>query len=84
MAEMTTKAMGRLATLDELDDYWFEMIRLSRQSERTHRTYRAALLDKHKAPHALRRMDAAGSILDAARALSHVSAEVGRVLVAES
>lgn len=84
MAEMTTKAMGRLATLDEHDDYWFEMIRLSRQSERTHRTYRAALLDKHKAPHALRRMDAAGSILDAARALSHVSAEVGRVLVAES
>ena len=84
MAEMTTKAMGRLSTLDELDDYWFEMIRLSRQSERTHRSYRASLLDQHKAPHALRRMDAAGRILDASRALAQVSAEVGRVLVAES
>ncbi|MDN5700099.1 MAG: hypothetical protein L0G85_07240 [Kocuria sp.] len=84
MSEMTTKAMGRLATLDELDDYWFEMIRLSRQSERTHRTYRASLLDKHKALQALRRMDAAGRLLDASRALAHVSAEVGRVLVSES
>ena len=84
MSEMTTKAMGRLATLDELDDYWFEMIRLSRQSERTHRTYRAFLLDKHKALQALRRMDAAGRLLDASRALAHVSAEVGRVLVSES
>ena len=84
MSEMTTKAMGRLATLAELDDYWFEMIRLSRQSERTHRTYRAFLLDKHKALQALRRMDAAGRLLDASRALAHVSAEVGRVLVSES
>lgn len=84
MSEMTTKAMGRLSTLDELDDYWFEMIRLSRQSERTHRTYRASLLDKHKALQALRRMDAAGRLLDASRALAHVSAEVGRVLVSES
>lgn len=84
MSEMTTKAMGRLATLDELDDYWFEMIRLSRQSERTHRAYRASLLDKHKALQALRRMDAAGRLLDASRALAHVSAEVGRVLVSES
>ena len=84
MSEMTSKAMGRLATLDELDDYWFEMIRLSRQSERTHRTYRASLLDKHKAPHAIRRMDAADRLLDASRALGNVSAEVGRVLVSES
>lgn len=84
MSELTTKAMGRLATLDELDDYWFEMIRLSRQAERAQRGYRAHLLERHKATHALRRIDAADRLLDAARALADVAAEVGRILVAES
>lgn len=84
MSEMTSKAMSRLTTLDELDDYWFEMIRMSRQSERAHRIYRSALLDKHKAPQAIRRMDTARTILDASRALSNVAAEVGRVVVSES
>ena len=84
MSEMTTKAMGRLTTLEDLDDYWFEMIRLSRQAERAQRVYRAHLLDQHKASHALRRIDTADRLLEAARALADVAAEVGRILVAES
>lgn len=84
MAHMTLKAMGRLASLEELDDYWFEMIRLTRQSECTQRTYRASLLDEYKAAQAIRRMDTAQQLFDAAQALGQVSAEVGRILVAES
>ena len=84
MSLMTTKAMGRLTTLNELDDYWFEMIRLTRQAERTHRVYRASLLEQFKTAQAIRRMDAARQLFDAARALGQVSAEVGRILVAES
>ena len=84
MAHMTSKAMGRLSRLDELDDYWFEMIRLTRQAERTHRVYRASLLEQFKTAQAIRRMDAARQLFDAARALGQVSAEVGRILVAES
>ena len=84
MSLMTTKAMGRLTSLNELDDYWFEMIRLTRQAERTHRVYRASLLEQFKTAQAIRRMDAARQLFDAARALGQVSAEVGRILVAES
>lgn len=84
MSLMTTKAMGRLTSLNELDDYWFEMIRLTRQAERTHRVHRASLLDQFKTAQAIRRMDAARQLFDAARALGQVSAEVGRILVAES
>lgn len=84
MAHMTLKAMGRLTSLDELDDYWFEMIRLTRQAERTQRSYRASLLDEFKAGQAIRRMDTAQQLFDAAQALGQVSSEVGRILVAES
>ncbi|GAA2513622.1 MAG: hypothetical protein Q4C90_11805 [Kocuria sp.] len=84
MAHMTLKAMGRLTSLEELDDYWFEMIRLTRQAERTQRSYRASLLDEFKAGQAIRRMDTAQQLFDAAQALGQVSSEVGRILVAES
>ncbi|CAL8896613.1 hypothetical protein KVA01_09840 [Kocuria varians] len=84
MAQLTLKAMGRLASLEELDDYWFEMIRLTRQAERTQRNYRANLLDEFKAGQAIRRMDTAQQLFDAAQALGQVAAEVGRILVAES
>lgn len=84
MTELTVQAMRRLGTLDDLDDYWFEMLRLGRQSERTHRAYRAELLDKHKAAQAMRRIDIAECMANAARAMTNLSAEVGRVLVSES
>lgn len=84
MAHMTLKAMGRLTSLEELDDYWFEMIRLTRQAERTQRSYRASLLDEFKAGQAIRRMDTAQQLFDAAQALGQVSSEVGRILVTES
>ena len=83
MAHMTSKAMGRLTSLDELDDYWFEMMRLTRQAERTQRAYRADLLENHKPGPAIRRMDTAQQLFDAAAALGQVSAEVGRILVTE-
>ena len=84
MSLLTTKAMGRLTSLNGLDDYWFEMIRLARQAERAHRVYRASLLERFKTAQAIRRMDAAHQLFDAARALGQVSAEVGRILVTES
>ncbi|MDO4919229.1 hypothetical protein [Kocuria sp.] len=83
MALMTGKAMGRLSSLDELDDYWFEMMRLIRQAERTQRVYRADLLENFKPAQAIRRMDTAQQLFDAAAALGQVSSEVGRILVTE-
>ena len=83
MAHMTCKAMGRLTSMDELDDYWFEMMRLTRQAERTQRAYRARLMEDYKAAQAIRRMDTAQQLFDAAQALGQVSSEVGRILVAE-
>ena len=83
MSHMTRKAMGRLSSLDELDDYWFEMMRLTRQAERTQRFYRASLMDEFKPAQAIRRMDTAQQLFDAAQALGQVSNEVGRILVTE-
>ncbi|MFP3467969.1 nuclease PIN, partial [Leifsonia sp. SIMBA_070] len=38
-SELTVAAMRRLASLEDLDDYWIEMLRLSKRAERTHRIW---------------------------------------------
>jgi hypothetical protein len=84
MSGLTTRAMRNLSTLDGLDDYWYEMLRLGKQSERIHQLHMAHILEHHKAIPAMKRQLAVERFVGAARALVRVSTEVGRIVVAES
>lgn len=84
MSELTTRAMHGLADLDGLDDYWHEMLRLGKQSERIYQLHMVHVLETHKPNQALRRERAVERFVGAARALVQVSTEVGRIVVAES
>jgi uncharacterized protein Yka (UPF0111/DUF47 family) len=84
MSELTTRAMRNLSSFEGLDDYWYEMLRLGKQSERIYHLHMAHLLENHKALAALRRERAVERFAAAARALTRVSTEVGRIVVAES
>lgn len=84
MSELTTRAMHDLGSLEGLDDYWHEMLRLGKQAERIHQLHLAHLLEHHKPLTAMRREHAVERFVSAARALVQVSTEVGRILVAES
>ncbi|GGG60998.1 hypothetical protein GCM10011374_24920 [Kocuria dechangensis] len=84
MSGLTTRAMRNLSSLDGLDDYWYEMLRLGKQSERIHQLHMAHILEHHKAIPAMKRQQAVERFVGAARALVRVSTEVGRIVVAES
>jgi uncharacterized protein len=84
MSELTTRAMRDLGSLQGLDDYWYEMLRLGKQSERIYQLHMSHLLEHHKAIAAMRRERAVRRFAGAARALVRVSTEVGRIVVAES
>ncbi|MFI7494022.1 DUF47 domain-containing protein [Kocuria sp. M4R2S49] len=84
MSELTTRAMRDLGSLQGLDDYWYEMLRLGKQSERIYQLHMTHLLENHKAIPAMRRERAVRRFAGAARALVRVSTEVGRIVVAES
>lgn len=84
MSELTTRAMRDLGSLQGLDDYWYEMLRLGKQAERIHQLHMVHVLEHHKAVPALRRQQTVHRFAEAARALVRVSTEVGRIIVAES
>jgi hypothetical protein len=76
--------MRNLSSLEGLDDYWYEMLRLAKQAERIHQLHMAHLLEHHKPLQVMRRQRAVDRFVGAARALGRVSTEVGRIVVAES
>ena len=84
MSELTTRAMRNLSSLEGLDDYWYEMLRLGKQAERINQMHMAHLLENHKPIQVMRRQGVVDRFLAAARALGQVSTEVGRIVVAES
>ena len=49
-AELTVEAMRQLNNLDDLEDYWIEILRLAKRAERTHRVWVADMLKDMKRP----------------------------------
>lgn len=83
-AELTRAAMLRLESLDELEEYWIDMNRLTARAERTHRVWTAELLGNLKPAPYLRQRDVADQLGAAIQELRRLSAYVGRILVRES
>ena len=83
-SELTVTAMRRLASLEDLDDYWIEMLRLSKRAERTHRIWISELLQNHKPLSYARHRDLAEQLAGTATQLRRCATAVGRILVRES
>lgn len=83
-AELTVDAMGRLNNLDDLEDYWIEILRLAKRAERTHRIYVAELLQDHKPTAYARHRDVANQLVDVTKDMRRVATQVGSIIVKES
>jgi uncharacterized protein len=84
MSEMTREAMPRLNSLEDLDEYCIEMIRLAKRAERTHRVWVSELLSDHKGATLARHRDVADQLVAATKTLRQASHHVGQILVKES
>jgi hypothetical protein len=83
-AELTAAAMQRLDSMDELEEYWIEILRLARRAERTHRSWCAELLTEHKPLTYARHRDIANQLVDVTKDIRKVATHVGSILVKES
>ncbi|KAA0973553.1 hypothetical protein FQ154_17780 [Paeniglutamicibacter gangotriensis] len=83
-AELTTQALGQLQRLDDLEDLWLDLVRISKRAHRTHRTWIGEIGELSKAGTIIRHRSVAEQFLVAAQSLRAVADHLGRVLVKES
>jgi uncharacterized protein Yka (UPF0111/DUF47 family) len=83
-AELTAEAMRELNSLDELEDYWIEILRLAKRAERTHRIWCSELLADHKPLVYARHRDVANQLVDVTKDIRKVATHVGAIVVKES
>ena len=83
-AELTVEAMGRLDDLDELEDYWIEILRLAKRAERSHRTWVAEMYRDMKAAQYARNRDIANQLVDVTKDMRRVATQVGSIIVKEA
>lgn len=83
-AELTTKAIKALDNLDSLEDYWLEMLRLSKRADHTHRILIAELLDAHSPTTFAKYNTLSEYLSSASRQLRTVATQVGSIIVKES
>jgi uncharacterized protein Yka (UPF0111/DUF47 family) len=82
--ELTRDAMARLESLEDLDEYCMEMLRLAKRAERTHRIWISELLSDYKPADYLRHWHVANQMVNATKDLRKVADHVAQILVKES
>lgn len=83
-AELTVDAMRQLDDLDELEDYWIEVLRLAKRAERSHRTWVAEMLRDMKSTQYSRNRDVANQLVDVTKDMRRVATQVGSIIVKEA
>jgi uncharacterized protein Yka (UPF0111/DUF47 family) len=83
-AELTVDAMRQLDDLDELEDYWIEVLRLAKRAERSHRTWVAEMLRDMKSTQFARNRDVANQLVDVTKDMRRVATQVGSIIVKEA
>lgn len=83
-AVLTSAIIPRLGELKGTDEYWMDMIRLSRQATRTGEVYKAEILDLYKTDRYLKTVQFVEELTGASQAMRSVSTHIGRIIVQES
>ncbi|WP_146359482.1 DUF47 domain-containing protein [Arthrobacter yangruifuii] len=83
-AELTASAVRRLASLEDLEEYWIEMLRLARRAERSRRIWVAELMREYKPLAYARHRDLADQLSGTSAELRRAATFVGGILVRES
>jgi uncharacterized protein Yka (UPF0111/DUF47 family) len=83
-AELTFDAMRQLNNLDDLEDYWIDILRLTKRAERTHRVWVADMLKDMKSAQYARHRDVADQLVDVTKDMRRVATHVGSIIVKES
>jgi uncharacterized protein len=83
-AELTVDAMRRLDNLDDLEDYWIEILRLAKRAERTHRVWVADMIGDMKWAQYSRNRDVANQLVDVTKDMRRIATQVGSIIVKES
>jgi uncharacterized protein Yka (UPF0111/DUF47 family) len=83
-AELTVNAMRGLNNLDDLEDYWIDILRLAKRAERTHRVWVADMLKEMKAAQYARNRDIATQLVDVTKDMRRIATQVGSIIVKES
>ncbi|MET4591188.1 DUF47 domain-containing protein [Pseudarthrobacter sp. YS3] len=83
-AELTVDAMRRLNNLDDLEDYWIEILRLAKRAERTHRIWVADMIRDMKWAQYSRNRDVANQLVEVTKGMRRIATQVGSIIVKES
>ena len=83
-AELTAAAMKSLNDLDSLEDYWLEVLRLSKRADHTHRVLVAELLETHSPTTFAKYRTLADQFAAASSQMRAVATQVGSIIVKES
>lgn len=83
-AELTVDAMRRLNNLDDLEDYWIEILRLAKRAERSHRVWVADMIKDMKWAQYSRNRDIANQLVEVTKDMRRVATQVGSIIVKES
>lgn len=83
-AELTADAMRRMDNLEELEDYWIQVLRLARRAEHTHRVFVSELLRDYKTAAYVRYRDVADQLVNVTKDMRQVATAVGSIIVKES
>ena len=83
-AELTVEAMRRLNNLDDLEDYWIEILRLTKRAERTHRVWVADMVGDRKWAQYTRNRDIADQLVEVTKDMRRIATQVGSIIVKES
>ena len=82
-AELTVEAMRRLNNLDDLEDYWIEILRLTKRAERTHRVWVADMVGDMKWAQYTRNRDIADQLVEVTKDMRRIATQVGSIIVME-
>jgi hypothetical protein len=77
-------AMRRLDDLDDLEEYWIEILRLAKRAERTHRVWVADMISDMKWAQYSRNRDIANQLVDVTKDMRRIATQVGSIIVKES
>jgi uncharacterized protein Yka (UPF0111/DUF47 family) len=83
-AELTTSALCNLQQLDDLEDLWLDLVRVSKRAHRTHNTWLGEISDLNKASAIIRHRSIADQFMASVQSQRAIADHLGRVLVKES